>query len=105
MLNKCKLYGMRCLRDRIVVACAIGCLITANAGCALVVTEVVPRAVNGKGLVEDGVDMATGEDCRVIEGTFRKDRQICETRDSPATKKDFKGLSGIGDDEPASKAH
>ena len=117
-LNTCNdLGGMRCLRGRIVVACAACCLITANAGCvapivvagvavpAVVVTEVAPRAVNGKGLAEDGVDLATGEDCRVIEGTFRKDRKICETRDSPATKKDFKALSGIGDDEPTSKAY
>jgi hypothetical protein len=58
----------------------------------LVYTEVLPRAVNGKGLAEDGVDAATGKDCRVIEGTVRKDRKICETRGSPQTDKDFKGL-------------
>ncbi len=55
-------------------------------------TEVAPRAVNGKGLAEDGVDAATGKDCRVIEGTVRKDRKLCETRGSPETNKDFKGL-------------
>jgi hypothetical protein len=61
----------------------------------------IPRAVNGKGLVEDGVDLATGEDCRVIEGVIRKDRHVCEPRNSPETKKDFKGLSGaFADDEP-----
>jgi hypothetical protein len=61
-------------------------------------TEVLPRAVNGKGLVEDGVDVVTGKDCRLIEGTVRKDRQTCEPRGSPATQKDFKGLSGLSDD-------
>jgi len=55
-------------------------------------TEVAPRAVNGKGLAEDGVDAATGKDCRVIESATRKDRKLCETRGSPATDKDFKGL-------------
>src|SRR5579864_622368 len=75
------------------------------AGCAAVViagipidfvtTEVIPRAVNGKGLVEDGADLVTGKDCRVIEGTIRKDRQICETRNSRATAKDFKGVSSL----------
>ncbi len=78
-------------------------------GCAAVViagipitfftTEVVPRAVNGKGLVEDGVDVVTGKDCRVIEGTLRDDRKLCEKRGSVATKKDFKGLSGLLPDE------
>jgi len=61
----------------------------------IVTTEVLPRAVNGKGLVEDGVDVVTGKDCRLIEGTVREDRKVCETRDSVATKKDFKGASGL----------
>jgi len=99
------------------MACAVLCLTTACAGCVapivvagvavptVVATEVVPRAVNGKGLVEDGVDVVTGKDCRVIEGTLRKDRKTCETRGSPETKKDFKGLSGIGGDEPPGEAH
>lgn len=64
-------------------------------------TEVLPRAINGKGLVEDGVDVVTGKDCRVIEGTIRKDRQTCEPRGSSATKKDFKGLSGLVGDQGA----
>ncbi len=58
------------------------------------VTEVAPRAVNGKGLAEDGADAVTGKDCRVIEGTVRKDRKLCEARGSPATHHDFKGLIG-----------
>jgi hypothetical protein len=64
-------------------------------GCAaplVVYTEVLPRAINGKGLAEDGVDAATGKDCRVIDGVVRKDRKICEVRGSPETDKDFKGL-------------
>jgi hypothetical protein len=97
-----------------VAACVLGLVILVLSGCAGVVvlgiplgfvtTEVVPRAVNGKGLVEDGVDVATGKDCRLIEGTVRDDRQICETRGSPATNKDFKGLSGLLDDPQPSGA-
>ncbi len=64
----------------------------------LTTTEILPRAVNGKGLAEDGADLATGKDCRVIEGTVREDRKLCEERGSPATKKDFKGLSGLSED-------
>src|ERR1700722_12359634 len=62
---------------------------------AVVATEVAPRAVNGKGLAEDGADAVSGKDCRVIEGTLNKDRHICEKRNSAATKKDFKGMEGV----------
>ena len=75
--------------------CMIAFLTVLLEGCAaplVVYTEVLPRAVNGKGLAEDGVDMATGKDCRVIDGMVRKDRKICEARGSPQTDKDFKGL-------------
>ena len=94
-----------------IIAGAAFCLISSLGGCAaplvagvptIVFTEVVPRAVNGKGLVEDGVDLVTGEDCRVIEGAVRDDRHVCEPRNSPATKKDFKGLAGASDDQPSS---
>jgi len=91
------------MHHRIAVACA-GCFLMAMlSGCAatlvagvpdIFITEVAPRAVNGKGLAEDVADQATGKDCRVIEGTVRKDRKICETNNSPETQKDFKGLSG-----------
>jgi hypothetical protein len=57
----------------------------------------LPRAVNGKGLAEDGADAVTGKDCRIIEGTVRKDRKLCENRGSPATHKDFKGAMGLAD--------
>jgi hypothetical protein len=84
----------------------MGFLLTGCAGIVVfgipatfVTTEVVPRAVNGKGLIEDGVDVVTGKDCRVIEGTVRKDRQTCEPKGSPETKKDFKGLLGLADDD------
>jgi len=81
---------------RIGVVCTAALALVWLAGCAapgfFVVTEVAPRAVNGKGLAEDGADAVTGKDCRVIEGMVNKDRKVCETRGSPATKKDFKGF-------------
>jgi hypothetical protein len=40
-----------------------------------------------------------GKDCRVIEGATRKDRDFCEPHNSPATKKDFKRLSGVFDND------
>lgn len=87
------------------VAGSMGYLLTGCAGIVVlgipatfVTTEVVPRAVNGKGLIEDGVDVVTGKDCRAIEGAIRSDRQTCEPRGSAATKKDFKGLSGLAGD-------
>jgi hypothetical protein len=88
----------------IVKAVGIGCVCMAClGGCALapasfIVTWVVPHAINGKGLPEDAADLVTGKDCRVIEGIVRKDRKTCETRGSPETRKDFKGLAGLLDD-------
>jgi hypothetical protein len=85
--------------------CAAGLVLLGLAGCVepafFVATEVAPRAVNGKGLAEDGADAVSGKDCRVIEGTVNKDRKVCETRGSPATHKDFKGLMGQAHAQPA----
>lgn len=79
-----------------------GAVVIAGIPLTFVNTEVIPRAVNGKGLAEDGSDLVTGKDCRLIEGTLRDDRKVCETRGLPATKKDFKGASGlIGDEDKA----
>jgi hypothetical protein len=89
MRSKSKSVGVR--------LCAVflsGCVVVAAVPASFIVTEVVPRAINGKGLPEDAADLVTGKDCRVFEGVVRKDRQICETRGSPETRKDFKGLSG-----------
>jgi hypothetical protein len=95
------------MRPRIAATYVVCVLAGPLAGCVaaiiaavpidVVATEVIPRAVNGKGLVEDGADLVTGKDCRVIEGIVRDERKICETRGSPATKKDFKGISGLSD--------
>ena len=49
-------------------------------------------ATTGKGLVEHGMDAATGEDCNVLGSVFNKDRALCEVRGSDATKNDFKGF-------------
>ena len=79
------------------VACLSGCV---AALASIILTEVAPRAINGKGLPEDAADLVTGKDCRVIEAALRKDREICETRGSPEARKDFKGLSGLSEDQP-----
>lgn len=91
------LWTVGCIYANIILVNALGgCALPVVAGASpIVYTEVLPRAVNGKGLVEDGVDRATDKDCRVIEGAVRKDRKFCETRGSLQTDKDFKGLSGV----------
>ena len=58
------------------------------------------EGLTDKGLIEDGADVVTGKDCRVIEGTVRDDRKICETRGDAATQKDFKGVSSLTGDRP-----
>lgn len=89
-----KAVGIACL----CMACLGGCVVVAAVPASFMITEVVPHAINGKGLPEDAADLVTGKDCRVIEGVVRKDRQICETRGSPETRKDIKGLSGLVED-------
>jgi hypothetical protein len=91
--------AQKCRQNKVAIACIACCLTILLSGCVIVATEVVPRAINGKGLAEDAADLGTGKDCRVVEGTVRKNRKICETRGSPETKKDFKGLSGIEDNK------
>jgi len=58
-------------------------------------TSVVSTALTGKGLGEHALDAVTGQDCRITESLFRADRDVCEDRDSPATKDDFKGVAAL----------
>jgi hypothetical protein len=90
-----KAIGIAC----VCAACFSGCVL----GPSFIVTWVVPHVINGKGLEEDAADLVTGRDCRVIEGIVRKDRKTCETRGSPETRKDFKGLAGLLDDRTPSR--
>ncbi len=55
-------------------------------------------AATGKGLGEHAMDAATGQDCRVLEGLARDDRDLCERDGSPATEKDWKGLASLSDE-------
>ena len=57
--------------------------------------SVVTTAAFGKGVGDLALDVATGQDCRMLESTFRNDRELCEDRDSPTTRRDFKGLSSV----------
>lgn len=47
-----------------------------------------------KGATDLALDIVTGDDCRVMEGMVREDRNICESVGSEATEKDFKGVVG-----------
>ncbi len=53
--------------------------------------------ITGKGLGEHALDAVTGQDCRILEAVFRKDRAICEPKNSPETDEDFKGLVALLD--------
>ncbi|MEQ8370172.1 MAG: hypothetical protein RIC83_05840 [Alphaproteobacteria bacterium] len=47
-----------------------------------------------KGATDLALDFVTGDDCRVMEGMVREDRNICESIGSAATDRDFKGVVG-----------
>jgi hypothetical protein len=75
-----------------------GCGLPVVAG--LTVTELATAgslastAATGKGFGEYAMDAATGRDCRIFEGIFRKDRHVCERKSSPALEDDWKGFFG-----------
>lgn len=79
-----------------------GCAETIIAGLTiselLTAGSIVSSIVSGKGLGEHALDVATGQDCRILDAIFRENRAICEPRDSQATKDDFKGLIALIDD-------
>lgn len=58
-------------------------------------TSALTTAMTGKGMGDIALDKITGLDCRVIEGTLRSDRELCEINGSPATANDFKGFSSV----------
>jgi len=61
----------------------------------MTISTVASAAASGKGIGDLALDAVTGQDCRILESTFRSDREFCEDTDSLATKSDFKGLSSI----------
>ena len=81
------------------LACAVsGCAVPIIGGLTLGEwssgASLISSGLTGKSLSEQGLDLATGKDCRVVEAALRDDRQFCEVRGSDATKSDFKGLIG-----------
>lgn len=65
-----------------------------QAACApMLAVDAASTATTGKGTTEHALDEMTGKDCRIIEGVARSDRRLCEPRGTPATDRDFKGLS------------
>ncbi len=82
-----------------------GCSTPLFAGLTLgelgLVTSLFSTAATGKGLGEHAMDVATGRDCRVLEGLARDDRRLCEPEDSPALDDDWRGLADLADDTAA----
>ena len=65
-------------------------------GCAVgVVADIVSVGTSGKSVMDHVLDAATGKDCSLFQGVSRSDRDVCEPRESDATKHDFKGLAGL----------
>jgi hypothetical protein len=86
--------------------CALsGCAVPLFAGITLnevsTAGSVVSTLATGKGLGDHALDLATGDDCRFLEGLVRKDRNICETPGSPGTAGDFQGVSDLASAHPA----
>ncbi len=53
---------------------------------------IASAATTGKGLQDHALSIVTGQDCRLLEGIFRTNRNICEEPGSPATEDDFPGV-------------
>ena len=56
------------------------------------IAGVASTITTGKGLADHALSLLTGKDCSFTEGILRKDRNICEERNSLATREDFKGV-------------
>jgi hypothetical protein len=73
-----------------------GCAVGA-AGIALNVlggASMVSLAVSGKGLGDQAISVAAGEDCRIFEGLVRSDRGICQPYKSQIADDDAQPESG-----------
>lgn len=85
----------------------IGAIALMSSGCAapivgaLGVSELFTVASLGgtvafnKGASDLALDIVTGQNCRIVEGIVRKDREICEPDSSKAADNDFKGVVGF----------
>ena len=77
-----------------VPACLLLC------GCVLgLAAETASVGGTGKTVGDHVLDATTGKDCKLVEGIARSDRHVCENPGSPATKRDFKGVSSAGGKE------
>lgn len=94
IIRKFALCGVICLAvsgcaETIIVGLTIADLLTAG--------SITSSILTGKGLGEHALDAVTGQDCRILDAIFRKERAICEPKNSIATKDDFKGLVALLD--------
>jgi len=94
----------RSLGRRVLPFLAVGTLAIGLSGCATAVigsitvgqisaaVGVASVSTTGKGLQDHALSVVTGQDCRLVEGIFRRNRRICEEPGSPATENDFPGV-------------
>lgn len=94
----------------IVLAGALsGCATPLFAGLTLgelgLAASLFSTAATGKGVGEHAMDVATGKNCRIVEGMARDDRTICEAEDSPAVEDDWEGLASLDGDATQTRHH
>ncbi len=101
MRNKSVRFFKKAMLCGVICFSLSGCAGTIIAG--LTLSEILTAGsigsalITGKGLGEHALDIVTGQDCRILEAVFRKDRAICEPKNSIATEDDFKGLVALLD--------
>ncbi|MCP4042708.1 MAG: hypothetical protein GY731_12265 [Gammaproteobacteria bacterium] len=98
---------------RILAAALVLSQLPTMSGCASVITIAAQRAImgagvvslatTGKGLSDHALDMVTRQDCRILDGLLREDREICVSPGSTITKNDFRGVF-VASSEPAGQA-
>jgi len=89
----------------VVAGCAAPIIGAFTVGQIMTALSLTTTVVTGRGTVDIALGLVSGQDCRLIEGALRQDRDFCEEPDSPATAKDFRGLAGLIEDaKPPSAA-
>lgn len=76
--------------------------ITSLTGCSSLVAIAANKIITGagimslmttgKGLADHALDMVTQQDCRILDGLLREERDVCEDRGSLRTAGDFRGI-------------
>lgn len=81
-----------CLASFALSGCATAVVGSITLGQISTAAGIASVGTTGKGLQDHALSAVTGQDCRLLEGFFRRNRRVCEERGSPATENDFRGI-------------